>query len=114
MVRDYTQQNNSSDFQFEVTERIAVLDRSRQNWTVELNRVSFNGGDSKLDLRTWRPDGRMSKGITLNDQVAKNLFLALADYYGEQFKESEESAPVLETTYPDDFNHLASQEDDNI
>ncbi len=111
MVRDYTQQNPPSEFEFEITERIAVLDRGRNKWTVELNRVSFNGGDPKLDLRSWNPQGRMGKGIVLNEQVAKNLFLALADYYGDQFKESEESEPILEATYPADFYNLAKQGD---
>lgn len=109
--RDYTQQNTSSEFQFEITEKIAVLDRGRNKWTVELNRVSFNGGDPKLDLRSWSPEGRMGKGIVLNEQVAKNLFLALADYYGDKLNETEAETPVLEASYPNDFNSLAEQVD---
>lgn len=37
MVLDLTNNNTQSDFNFEKTEEIAILDRSRKNWTTELN-----------------------------------------------------------------------------
>ncbi|GAB2022647.1 hypothetical protein RyT2_17210 [Pseudolactococcus yaeyamensis] len=114
--RDYTQNNGNSDFQFEVTEKIAVLDRGRNGWTTELNKVSYNGGDSKFDLRTWNPNGGMGKGIVLRDEVANNLFLALADYFGDKLNEGnedEETPHPLEATMPNDFNNLVSQAESN-
>lgn len=53
MVLDLTNNNTQSDFNFEKTEEIAILDRSRKNWTTELNLVSYNGNKSVIDLRQW-------------------------------------------------------------
>ena len=62
-------------FEFEVTERIAVLSRSG-DYSTELNRVSFNGYPAKLDLRKWKAGSPM-KGVTLSDDEARILLEAL-------------------------------------
>lgn len=62
-------------FDFEVTERIAVLDSSGA-YTTELNMVAYNGYPAKLDLRKWR-DGQPLKGITLTEDEARKLLAAL-------------------------------------
>jgi len=62
-------------FDFEITERIAVL-HSSGDYTTELNRVAFNGYPAKLDLRKWK-DGKPLKGITLTDDEARSLLEAL-------------------------------------
>ena len=67
------------NFKYEVVERIAVLSEAGAN-TKELNKVSYNGGAAKYDIRQWRNvDGevRMLKGITLTDEEAKALKEAL-------------------------------------
>lgn len=47
----------------------------------ELNVVSWNGRDAKLDLRAWSKDHeRAYKGMTLTRQEAQDLFEALGDY----------------------------------
>ncbi|MGV8956299.1 YdbC family protein [Lactococcus lactis] len=82
MVLDLTNNNTQHDFNFEKTEEIAILSRSRKNWTTELNLVSYNGNQPVIDLRQWSPEGRMGKGLTLTEQTARNLLLALEAYFG--------------------------------
>lgn len=62
-------------FEHEITERIAVIS-SNAGYTLELNRVSYNGYPAKLDLRKWK-DGQPLKGVTLSDDEARSLLEAL-------------------------------------
>lgn len=71
----------------DVVERLCVLSASDAGWTKELNRISWNGGDPKFDIRTWSPDReKFTRGITLNEEEAKNLLVELGNY----FKDSDE------------------------
>jgi hypothetical protein len=55
-------------------EKLGVLSESAKGWRKELNRISWNGGEPKLDIRDWSPEhDKMSKGITLTDDEAKAL-----------------------------------------
>ena len=66
-------------FNYEITERIAVLSQSGDT-TKELNRVSYNGQPAKYDLRSWkRTDGeeKLLKGLTLTGEEATALKAAL-------------------------------------
>lgn len=61
-----------SNFNYEITEHLAVIsketDGTGEEYTMELNKVSWGGHQPKYDLRTWWSNHqRMSKGITLND-----------------------------------------------
>ena len=68
-----------SDVTFEIVEEIGVLSENSKGWRKELNRVSWNGGEAKIDLRDWSPDHeKMGKGITLTDEEAKQLYLLLS------------------------------------
>ena len=69
----------NSEFSYEVKEHIATLSENiTGNYTVELNRISYNGAAPKLDLRKWdRANGKMLKGITLTDEEAAALKDAL-------------------------------------
>ena len=69
----------NSEFSYEVTEHIATLsENSTGNYTLELNRISYNGAAPKLDLRKWdREKRKMLKGITLTDEEAAALKEAL-------------------------------------
>ena len=57
---------------------------SSHNTTKELNKVSWNKGQAKLDLRSWRTDDngdkQPNKGITLTDAEAQALYNALGEY----------------------------------
>ncbi len=64
-----------SDIKFEIKEEIGVLSESSRGWTKELNKVSWNGGAAKYDLRDWDPNHeKMGKGVTLTEDEAKSLY----------------------------------------
>ena len=66
-----------ADIKFDITEEYGVLSESSKGWTKEFNKVSWNNGVAKYDLRDWDPDHeKMGKGITLTQEEAvalKNL-----------------------------------------
>ena len=62
------------DFQYEIVEELGVLSTSAKGWTKELNKVSWNGGAPKYDIRDWAPDHeKMGKGVTLTDEELSAL-----------------------------------------
>ena len=68
-----------ADFQYEIVEELGVLSTSAKGWTKELNKVSWNGGAPKYDIRDWDPNHeKMGKGITLSEEEAKQLYIALS------------------------------------
>lgn len=63
-----------SEITFEITERIGVIRKTQDGWTRELNRVCWNGGAVKWDIREWDEDHtRMSRGLTLTDEEMEGL-----------------------------------------
>ena len=65
--------------EYKITEHIATISQ-RGEWYLELNRVKWNNGEEKLDLRAWSSDHlKCSKGITLTNGEAKTLRGALAE-----------------------------------
>ncbi len=56
------------ELKFEIINQIGTISTSTSGWSIELNRVSWNGNEPKYDLRSWSPDHtKMGKGITLTD-----------------------------------------------
>lgn len=67
-----------AELKFEITEHIATLSTNAKGWATELNLISWNNRDPKLDIRSWDPDhGKMGKGITLTPDEAKELLSGL-------------------------------------
>lgn len=63
-----------ADFKFEIVEEIGVLSSNAKGWQKELNKVSWNGGEPKYDIREWAPDHeRMGKGVTLTEEEVDRL-----------------------------------------
>lgn len=63
-----------SDFKYEIIEEIGILSENAKGWRKELNRISWNGGAPKYDIREWAPDHeKMGKGVTLTDEEAAKL-----------------------------------------
>lgn len=57
-----------ADFKYEIVEHIGTLSESAKGWTKELNRISWNGGEPKYDIRDWAPEHeKMGKGVTLSE-----------------------------------------------
>lgn len=57
-----------TDFEFNIEEYGEKLgDTSAKGWTLEINKVSYNGKPAKWDIRPWNGDhSKMGKGIALN------------------------------------------------
>ena len=73
---------DKGDIRFEIVERIGVLERHENGWSREINVVSWNGGEPKLDIREWSPDHeRMTRGITLSEEQGRKLSDALNKRY---------------------------------
>lgn len=73
---------NSDVFNYEIKREIAVLGQYGEE-TKEINYISYNGREPKVDIRKWtaQPDGskRMGKGITLSLKETQALYEALKD-----------------------------------
>ena len=39
-----------------ITRHIGVISESSRDWRLELNMVSWNGAEPKLDIHDWSPD----------------------------------------------------------
>lgn len=65
-----------AEFKYDIIEHIGTLSESTKGWTKEINRISWNGGAPKYDIREWAPGReKMGKGVTLSDTE----FAALKD-----------------------------------
>lgn len=63
--------------EFEIIEHFATIGM-KGKWTIEVNRVRWNNGPTKIDIRAWSEDHeKMGKGITLTDEEAAELRSAL-------------------------------------
>ncbi len=78
-------------FTYEILNHIGTLKTFEgadgKEWTREVNIVSWNGNDPKIDIREWNDTHtKMSKGITLRDDEAERLTMALHNYFSERSK----------------------------
>lgn len=63
-----------SDIKYDIVEHIGVLSESAKGWTKELNKISWNGGAPKYDIRDWAPEHeKMGKGVTLSEDEMLKL-----------------------------------------
>jgi len=63
-----------SDIKYDIVEHIGVLSESAEGWTKELNKISWNGGAPKYDIRDWAPEHeKMGKGVTLSEDEMLKL-----------------------------------------
>lgn len=111
MVLDLTknQPQEKKEMSFEKVERIGIIAKSNTGWTTELNRISYNGRDPVYDLRTWSPEGKMGKGMTLTDQTLENLLIVLKAHLegitpeGESGQAEQETESEISAHLPDNF-----------
>lgn len=77
-------------FRFEIIGNIATIGTREYNevtWNKEINLVSWNGRQPKIDIREWTSDhSKMGKGITLTDDEAEVVGVALVQYIRERSK----------------------------
>lgn len=63
-----------ADFKYEIIEEIGVLSENAKGWRKELNKISWNGGAPKYDIRDWAPEHeKMGKGVTLTEDELEKL-----------------------------------------
>ena len=66
-----------TEFKYEIVEHFGVISKNNSGWTKELNKISWNGGNAKYDIRDWAPEHeKMGKGVTLTQdefEALKNL-----------------------------------------
>lgn len=57
----------------EIIEHIDTFD-DNSTWPGEVNLVSWNGGETKVDIRNWNEDHtKCSKGLSLTRETARML-----------------------------------------
>lgn len=67
------------EFKYEIKKKLGVLSQNG-NYTKEVNLISYNGAQPKLDIRNWdRKNNKMQKGITLNREEMEVLRACLAE-----------------------------------
>ena len=70
---------------FEIVRKIGLLSEGARGWRKELNIVSWNEREPRLDIREWSEDhSRMSKGVTLGRDEAERL----CEYLGSYLKQA--------------------------
>lgn len=69
-----------ADIKYEIIRRIKVLSEKNNGWTKEINIVSWNDREGKMDIRDWNhEEGKMGKGVTLTKEEAAALLEALRE-----------------------------------
>ncbi|MCD7796603.1 MAG: hypothetical protein LUG95_03025 [Clostridiales bacterium] len=62
------------EIRYEITEHLGVISETARGWTREVNMISWNGREAKIDVRDWSPDhSKMSKGLTFTTDEVKEL-----------------------------------------
>jgi hypothetical protein len=62
------------DITFDILKAYGVLSEEKGGWKKELNLVSWNGRNPKLDIRDWSPTHeKMGKGVTFTREEAEKL-----------------------------------------
>lgn len=62
-----------AEIKFEITKELGILSESAKGWSKEVNMVSWNEREPKLDIREWDPEHeKMGKGLTFSkDEMMK-------------------------------------------
>jgi len=64
----------NKNFVIEIRDHLKVLSEGNRGWTKEVNVISWNKRNPKVDIRDWNEDhGKMGKGITLKKEELKKL-----------------------------------------
>lgn len=83
-------EKKNDDVTFEIVEHIGVIAKYNNRWTKELNKISWNGGNAKFDIRDWdEHHEHMSRGITLHDEEMKIMYDLLKDNFAKPLLEEQ-------------------------
>ncbi|MDR0557457.1 MAG: hypothetical protein LBG43_06275 [Treponema sp.] len=70
-----------ADITYNIEKTLGILSEEKSGWKKEVNLVSWNNRNPKIDIRDWSPGHeKMGKGVTLTKEEAEKLveFLAAA------------------------------------
>lgn len=69
---------------YDIVKHIGVIRETPRGYTKEVNLVSWNGAEPKIDIRDWSQDhNRMSKGIALRKEDAQKAAELILNYFKE-------------------------------
>ena len=69
---------------YDVVKNIGVI-ADNGAWETQVNMSSWNHGAPKFDIRKWNVEtDRMSKGISLTENEARELAKVLTEYFKEE------------------------------
>ena len=69
---------------YTITKPLAVLSENDKGYTKEVNMISWNGADAKLDIRQWAPNrSKGLKGMTFTEDEGRKLMEVLVQLYAE-------------------------------
>ena len=72
------------EFKYEIKQEVGVLSEKPNGWRREVNMISWNDADPKVDIRDWAPEHeKMSKGISLTYDEAVELHSLLEGIINE-------------------------------
>ena len=64
----------TNEFKYEIINELGVISGESSGWRKEVNRISWNGGEPKYDIRQWGPNHeKMGKGISLSEEEIREL-----------------------------------------
>ena len=62
------------EIKYEITEHLGTISETARGWTREVNMISWNGREPKVDVRDWSPEhDKMSNGLPLLKTSYRNL-----------------------------------------
>jgi hypothetical protein len=86
-----------ADVTFDIRRKVGVLADTGKGWKKELNIISWNGREPKLDVREWSSDhSKMKKGITLSKNEASLLLVLLSKIDDDRVIDKEIDSDSLE------------------
>jgi hypothetical protein len=76
------------EISYDILKSYGVLSEEKSQWKKEVNLVSWNGRNPKIDIRDWAPGHeKMGKGITLTREEAAKLLECLSAILAEPEEE---------------------------
>lgn len=58
---------------YKILKHIGTISQNEKGYKKEINLISYNNRESVIDIRTWSPAGKMSKGITIKKEDLPKL-----------------------------------------
>ena len=72
---------NVGGVSYRINDNLAVLFKSNNGYTKEVNVITWNHGARKIDIRNWSPERKCAKGISLSMNEAMKLLAVLEEQY---------------------------------